>query len=231
MPPPKLRGNKNTARAGRVPVRVKPKAPDFLYIQSAAKAQGKTQPVVAMELISEAIRARNLRAVGRDETGEAVAEIQKTAMREVMTETLAPFVEKLERILRRVDQVDARIVDEFDQARTQRKFLSLCLRFVVVEIIICRLLLRDYVHTVYKVFAEGFKGRTADIHTNFERRVEVFRGDASKELDALTELSVTNLHKIAARDGVEGAGAAEGKAGRGTTSPVRTATPSPEGTT
>lgn len=97
---------------------------------------------------------------------------------------------------------DCRAADEFERLHDQGKFLSLAMRFVVTEVIICRCLLRDYVYIFYKVFASKTGRPVAEVEGNFERRVKKYRAEADVTLDKLTEVSVGRLHEMADDEGM-----------------------------
>jgi hypothetical protein len=121
---------------------------------------------------------------------------------EGVRERLDEILLKLERLDGRVHAADCRAADEFERIFGQGKFLSLALRFVVTEVIVCRRLLRDYVYTFYKVFVGKVGKPVAEVEGNFERRVEKYRAEAGAVLDELTEVSVERLHKMAGGEGV-----------------------------
>jgi hypothetical protein len=73
------------------PIKFKPFRTDLTMIDSLAAASGAGRPDIARMLISEAIKARNLKAVGKDESVEAVVRAQKQAM----TEVLAPLLDRV----------------------------------------------------------------------------------------------------------------------------------------
>jgi hypothetical protein len=192
-----LTRRKKAVTVSDVPIQFKPFRSDYNEIANLAKAWGKGQPEVARELISEALKARRLKAVGHDETTHAVVLAQKGAMGEV----IAPVRSEIKELREMVERVESRIASEFDHAGRQTKFLIRAVRFIVFEIIICRLLLRDYVHKVYKVFVDKSGQKVTEIERNFKVRLEAYRGEADAELDALTEASVVRLHALAAREG------------------------------
>jgi hypothetical protein len=116
-------------------------------------------------------------------------------------EKLDEILTKLEGIDKRVYGSDCRVAAEFERAHDQGKFISLALRFVVTEVIVCRLLLRDYVHIFYRALIQQLKKPVTELEQNFEKRVGRFRVVAEATLDELSELSVERLHEMAGSGG------------------------------
>ncbi len=176
-----------------IPIKFKPFRTDLVTIDSLAKAGSVDRPVIVRMLISEAIKNRNLKAVGKDEAMDAVVLAQKKVMADVM----APLMEKLNGVNTDLRRIERRISDEFSQAEKRQDFLVLCARFIVFEILICRLLLRDYVHTAYVKFVASVGKATKEVEANFQARMKAYKMEAGEKLDALTEQSVDDLHDLA----------------------------------
>ncbi len=165
-------------------------------IDNIAKSLGKNRPEVVRFLVSEALKARRLKAVGKDETLDHIVDAQKKAV----AAALGPIMEKLEGVSGQVRRLDGRVADEFNHTGRQLSFIVLCARFIVFEITICRLLLRDYVHTVYMKFVESVNKSTKDVEANFNSRLASYRQEAAANLDKLTEAGVEALHSLAERE-------------------------------
>jgi hypothetical protein len=146
-------------------------------------------------LVSEALKSRRLKAVGKDETLDHVVDAQKKAV----ASALGPVMEKLEGVSRQVTRLEGRVADEFDHAGKQLNFIVLCTRFIAFEVMICRLLLRDYVHTAYMKFVESVNKSTKDVEANFNSRLAAYKKEATANLDELTETGVEALHSLAER--------------------------------
>lgn len=197
-----------------IPIKFKPFRADAAEIKRLAGAWGKSQPDVVRELISEALKARRLKQVGKDEATEAVVEAQKRAMGEM----LAPLADQITGLRQITERVEHRMVDEFDHVGGRLNFVILAVRFIVAEVIVCRILLRDYVHTAYRVFVEKLGQKTSELESNFNKRLAAYRKEASQTLDALTEASVNGLHELAATsDGFAGSDGAENGGAGGNT--------------
>jgi hypothetical protein len=106
-------------------------------------------------------------------------------------------MEKVTDLESHLTRVEGRIAEEFSHAGTQRNFLVICARFVVTEVLICRLLLRDYVHTAYKKLVEGVGRPVKEVEANFHSRVLKYRAEAEATLNDLTEDTVKDLHDLA----------------------------------
>ena len=200
---------KKGANLANVPIKFKPYKTQLTEIDRLGTAWEKDRPDVVRELIEEALKARRLKQIGKDEATEAVVEAQKKAM----TEVLAPVREQLAGLTTTVERFEARMIDEFEHASGRLKFVILALRFIVVEVMIGRVLLRDYVHTAYKVFVEKVGKPTHEIEANFAKRVETYRGEAEQALDRITEEGVGGLHEMAGRGDVFAGSPAQGGAG------------------
>jgi hypothetical protein len=183
------------ATVSTVPIKVKPFIGDFAAIETLAKAQGKERPEIVRMLISEALKTRRLKSVGKDEALDDVVDNQKKAMLSV----LAPVIEKLESVSGQVSRLEGRVADEFDQSGRRINFILLCSRFIVFEMIVCRMLLRDYVHTVYMKFVESVGKATKDVEQNFNARLASYKKEAAANLDELTETGAEALHSLAER--------------------------------
>lgn len=192
-----IRTRKKPVTLSNIPINFKPFITDHTDITRMANATGKSQPTIARELISEALKARRLKAVGKDETTDAVVIAQKAAMADV----IAPIVEELKSIRAMVHDVDVRVADEFAHAEVHTNFLMQGVKFIIFEVIICRILLRDYVHTVYKLFAEKVGRPVTDIEKNFKNRMVNYRKEAERELSDLTVKSADRLHQLADHEG------------------------------
>lgn len=195
---------KRTPRVSEIPIKVKPFIGDHKEIMNLSTASGESQAGIARGLIAEALKARRMKAIGKDEMSREVVAVQKKAMyqsQEEVRDDLAEIKAKLEEIHGRVHAADSRVADEFERAREQTGFVILALRFVVTEVIICRHLLRDYVHTFYKYFVEKWKRPLAEVEGNFEARVNRYRAEAEGRLDELSEISVGRLHEMAGGEG------------------------------
>lgn len=190
---------KKTPTVADIPIKFRPYRRDFEVIDSIAKAEGKDRPDIVRIIVSDWIRNRNLKAVGKDETLDAVVSAQKNAMNEALT----PLFEMIGGLEKNMRRMEGRFTDEFDHSQRQLKFISLCARFIVKEVLICRLLLRDYVHTIYRIFVEKVTDRPAkELEKNFNARVELFSADADQKLEALTETTLGDLHDLAERKSV-----------------------------
>ena len=196
---------KKGASLANVPIKFKPYKTQLTEIDRLGTAWEKDRPDVVRELLEEALKARRLKQLGKDEATEAVVEAQKRAM----TEVLAPFREQLAGLTASVERVEARMIDEFEHASGRLKFIILALRFIVVEVMIARVLLRDYVHTAYKVFVEKVGRPTQEIEANFAKRVETYRGEAEQALDRITDEGIGGLHEMAGRGDVFAGGSAQ----------------------
>jgi adenylate kinase family enzyme len=181
------------------PVKVKLYRVDDSQVKSLSAAWGKTKAQVSRELISEALKARRLKSVGKDETTDAILIVQKKAMKEV----LEPLVEEVGKVKDILVRIEGRLVEEFDGAGRQQNFMIMCLRFLVFEVIICRILLRDYVHTAYKVFVESVGKSTKDIERNFNLRLDNYKKEANTTLDILSEKGAGRLHRLADEGSVD----------------------------
>jgi hypothetical protein len=181
-----------------IPIKFKPFRTDLITIDSLAKAGSVDRPAMVRMLVSEAIKNRNLKAVGKDEAMDEVVLAQKKAMADV----LAPFMEKLNEVSTDLRRIEGRIVDEFSRAEKRQNFLVLCARFLVSELLICRLLLRDYVHTAYMKLVEGVGKPLKEVEANFNARVLKYKGEAEATLNDLTANTVNDLHSLA--DSTEG---------------------------
>ena len=175
-----------------VPITFKPFRTDLVTIDSLAQAASVQRPEMVRKLVSEAIKQRNLKAIGKQEALDDVVQAQKKAMAQV----LAPFAEKLNSISNDLRRVEGRIADEFTQAEKRLNFLVLCARFIVFEVFVCRQLLSDYVHTVYMKFVQSINKPLKDIEANFDRRVQKYKAEAAGALDDLSESSVDYLHAM-----------------------------------
>jgi hypothetical protein len=184
---------KKTASVAEIPIKVKLFRADDTQIKNLSTTLGKTKAEVTRTLVAEALKARRLQAVGKDETSFSVKEIQKKAMSEV----LEPLVEEVGKVKDILVRIEGRLVEEFDQAGRQQNFAIMCLRFLVFEVIICRTLLRDYVHTAYKVFVESVGKPTKDIERNFNLRLDNYKKEANTTLDILSEKGAGRLHRLA----------------------------------
>ena len=200
-----------TPRVSEIPIKVKPFIGDHKEIMNLSTASGQPQAQIARDLIAEALKARRMKAIGKDEMSREVVATQKSAMYESQAEVR----EKLDKVLLKLEQVEGRVhaadhrnADEFDRILDQGKFLSLALRFIVTELIIVRRLLRDYIYVFYKVFVEKIGLPSAKVEQNFEARVSRHRAEAEATLDRLTEQSVERLHVMAGGEGLldEGSG-------------------------
>lgn len=179
-----------------IPIKFKPFRTDLVTIDSLAKAGSVERPAIVRMLVSEAIKHRNLKAIGKDEAMEDVVNAQKKAMADV----LAPFMEKLNGVSTDLRRVEGRMADEFSQTDKRLNFLVLCARFIVFEIMICRLLLRDYIHTVYMKFVESVNKPKKDVEANFNSRLAAYKHEAAANLDKLTEAGVEAMHSLAERE-------------------------------
>lgn len=166
---------------------------DYQGVQNLMKDGGKAEGEVIRQLVAEALRSRRLHAHGIDQTKKQIQIVQK----KIMEELLAPVYERLDEQQKIVERVEDRVSEGFEHVGRQADFTFRALRFVIVEVMICRLLLRDYVHTVYKVFMEKIGKPVTEIEKNFKRRLEAFRAEAHGELDALSEGGVTRLQEMA----------------------------------
>ena len=189
---------KKGATLAKVPIRFKPSKTQLSEVDSLGRAWGKDRPDVVRELLDEALKARRLKTVGKDEATDAVVEAQKRAM----AEALAPLTSQVASLAGSVERIEGRMIDEFEHLSGGLKFVILALRFVVVEVMVCRILLRDYVHTAYKVFVGSVGKPVADIEKNFNVRLKKFREEAGTALDELTEASVSGLSSMAERTDV-----------------------------
>jgi hypothetical protein len=193
-----------TPRVSEIPIKFKPFIGDHKEIMNLSTATGQPQAQIARELIAEALKARRMKAIGKDEMSREVVTVQKGAMYESQAgvrKQLDEILTKLEQVDERVHGADCRVAAEFGRAHDQGKFISLALRFVVTEIVICRRILRDYVHVFYKVFIQRAGKPVAELEQNFEKRVDSARVEAEATLDGLSELSVERLHEMANREG------------------------------
>lgn len=200
-----------TPRVSEIPIKVKPFIGDHKEIMNLSTASGQPQAQIARDLIAEALKARRMKAIGKDEMSREVVAVQKKAMYQSQDEVRKKLDEvllKLDGVEARVHAADHRAAAEFDRIFNQGKFISLALRFIVTEVIVMRRLLRDYVYVFYKVFAAKAGLPTAKIEENFEMRVGKFRAEAEVTLDELTEQSVERLHVMAGGAGFieEGSG-------------------------
>ena len=185
--------SKKRATVSTVPIKFKPFIPDFNSIDTLAKSMGKDRPEVVRMLVSEALKARRLKSVGRDETLDDVVGAQKKAMADV----LVPMLERLNSVEGQITRLEGRVADAFDHAGRRLSFIVLCIRFVVTEILLCRLLMRDYVHTAYVKFIASVGKPTKDIESNFRARVAAYKAEAEEKLDEMTEHSISDLHYLA----------------------------------
>lgn len=185
--------SKRRVTVSTVPIKFKPFIQDFSAIDNLAKSTGKERPEVVRMLVSEALKARRLKAGGRDETFDDVVNVQKRAMADM----LVPMLERLKSVEGQIARLDGRVTDGFDQTGRRLGFIVLCIRFVVTEILLCRLLMRDYVHTVYMKFIASVGKPTKDIESNFKARVAAYKTEAGEKLDELTEQSIGDLHSLA----------------------------------
>jgi hypothetical protein len=184
--------SKKRATVSTVPIKFKPFISDFNSIDNLAKSMGKDRPEVVRILVSEALKARRLKSVGRDETLEDVVMAQKKAM----TDVLVPMLERLNRVEGQITRLEGRVADGFDHTGRRLGFIVLCIRFVVTEILLCRLLMRDYVHTAYVKFIASVGKPTKDIESNFRARVAAYKAEAGEKLDELTEQSIGDLYSL-----------------------------------
>jgi hypothetical protein len=199
-----LQTRTRTPRVSEIPIKVKPFIGDHKEIMNLSTASGQPQAQIARELIAEALKARRMKAIGKDELSREVVAVQKQAIdesQEGVRKKLDDILLKLERVDGRVHAADCRAADEFERAFNQGKFLALVLRFVVTEVIVMRRLLRDYVYVFYKALVEKVGLPTAKIEENFEVRVGRHRAEAEAVLDGLTEQSVERLHVMAGGGG------------------------------
>ncbi len=192
MPVTKKRRKVNVSN---VPIRFKPFKEDMPTIDNIAKSLGKERPEVVRFLVSEALKARRLKAVGKDETLDDIVDAQKKAV----AAALSPVMEKLKGVSGQVTRLEGRVADEFDHAGRQLSFIVLCVRFIVTEVLICRLLLRDYVHTAYVKFVESAGKDAKTIEQNFNVRLSSYKKEAAANLDELTETGAEALHSLAER--------------------------------
>lgn len=188
-----IQKGKRRPTVSTVPIKVKPFITDFSAIETLAKAQGKDRPEIVRMLISEALKARRLKSVGKDEVLDDVVVAQKKAMMEV----IAPLMERLDGLGGQMNRIDGRVAEGFDHAGRRLSFLVLCIRFIVIEVLLCRLLMRDYIHTAYVKIVASSNKPTKDIEANFNSRVVAFKQEAEEKLDELTEQSVSDLHTLA----------------------------------
>ncbi|MDT5268312.1 MAG: hypothetical protein QOH49_498 [Acidobacteriota bacterium] len=199
-----LQTRTRTPRVSEIPIKVKSFIGDHKEIMNLSTASGQPQAQIARELIAEALKARRMKGIGKDEMSREVVAVQKKAMQESqegVREKLDEILVKLERLDGRVHMADCRAADEFERLHDQGRFLSLALRFVVTEVIIMRRLLRDYVYVVYKSLIEKIGKPVNEIQQNFEIRVLRHRKAAEATPDELTELSVGRLHEMAGGKG------------------------------
>lgn len=185
--------SKRRATVSNVPIKFKPFIQDFNTIDNLAKSLGKDRPEVVRILISEALKARRLKSVGRDETFDDVVNVQKRAM----ADALVPMLDRLKSVEGQITRLEGRVAEGFDHTGRRLGFIVLCIRFVVTEILLCRLLMRDYVHTVYMKFIASVGKPTKDIESNFRARVAAYKSEAGEKLDELTEQSIGDLHYLA----------------------------------
>jgi uncharacterized protein with PIN domain len=193
-----------TPRVSEIPIKFKPFIGDHKEIMNLSTASGEPQAQIARQLVAEALKARRMKAIGKDEMSREVVAVQKKAMyqsQEEVREKLDEILVKLERVDEHVHGADCRAATEFGRAHDQGKFISLALRFVVTEIVICRRILWDCVHVFYKVFIQRAGKPVTELEQNFEKRVGSARAEAEATLDELSELSVERLHKMANREG------------------------------
>lgn len=185
--------SKRRVNVSNIPIRFKPFKEDMTFIDNIAKSMGKDRPEVVRFLVSEALKARRLKAVGKDETLDGIVDVQKKAVAAALT----PLLEKLDSVSKQMDRMDGRVADSFDQTGRQLNFVVLCARFIVSELVICRLLLRDYVHTVYLKLVESVNKSTKDVEANFNTRMAAYKREAETRLDGLTEVGLEPLHTLA----------------------------------
>lgn len=154
---------------------------------------GKGRPEVVRILVSEALKARRLKSIGRDETLDDVVNAQK----KVVADVLIPVLEKLNSVGGQITRLEGRVADGFDHTGRRLNFIALCIRFIVTEVLLCRLLMRDYVHTAYVKFVASVGKPTKDIEYNFRARVAAYKMEAGEKLDELTEQSIGDLRSLA----------------------------------
>src|SRR5688572_11405634 len=96
---------KRGGKLATTPIRFKPTKTQLPDIDSYGKAWGKDRPDVVRELLDEALKARRLKNVGKDETTDAVVEAQKRAM----AEALAPLTAQVTSLAGAVERIEARM--------------------------------------------------------------------------------------------------------------------------
>jgi hypothetical protein len=191
---------KRAPRVSEIPIKFKPFIGDHKEIMRLSEASREPQATIARDLIAEALKARRMKAIGKDEMSREIVTVQKNAMSESQHE--------VKQILRRIEaQVGANddalrrlhnaVVEEAEATRAQLGFVARVVRFVVTEVIVCRLLLREYVFVFYWAVVERLGKPVKDIRANFERRVKDFRGHAEEVMDRFDEAAGDHLHGVA----------------------------------